>query len=616
MSRRIVSAMAGCTTAFLATAFAATAEPRHGLSAFGALKYAPDFQHFEYVNPNAPKGGRFTHVGSGGTLTFDNLNPFILKGDAAQGVETLVFESLMVRAQDEPDSVYGLIAASADLAADRRSVTFTLRPQARFADGTTITSKDVCFSYRTLKEQGHPVYRSILRDVERCETPSRSTVRYAFKGEQIRDLPIAVAELPVLSSAYYAKVRFDETTLVPPLGSGPYRIGEFNQGAFISYRRRPDYWAKDLPVNRGRFNFDEIRYEYFRDRTASLESFKAGAYDFREEFTSRDWATAYDIPQVRDGRIVRLVLPDASPSGAQGFFINTRRPHLMDRRVRHALDLAFDFEWMNKHLFYGLYERTWSYFENSDLKAEGTPSPAELALLQPFRGKLPAEAFGEPYSPPVSDGSGRDRKRLREAAKLLAAAGWSLRTGNMLTNAGGKTLDIEFLSNEPTMERIIGPYVGSLRLLGINASIRRVDTAQYERRVKSFDFDIVTQRYIMRLTPGPELFNYFSSQSAKMSGSYNLSGIADPAVDTLVGKVQEAKSRADLLTATRALDRVLRAGHYWVPHWYKASHALAFWDKFGRPPVKPKYARGVIDTWWYDTAKAARLAAGGGAKPN
>lgn len=619
--------------ALAASGLSAAAEPRHGISAFGKLKYPQDFKHFDYVNPDAPKGGRFTHVGSGGRLTFDSFNPFILKGDPAQGLGELVFESLMVRAHDEPDAMYGLIASSADIAGDRMSVTFELRPEARFADGSPVTADDAVYSFETLKEKGHPVFRSQLRDVATAVKLAPHRVRYEFKGEQVRDLPMIVAGLPVLSKTYYQKVNFEETTLTPPVGSGAYAVGEYRQGSSVTYKRRPDHWAASLNVTKGRFNFDQIRYEYFRDRTAALESFKAGDYDFREEFTARDWANAYEFPAVRDGRVQRLTLPDESPSGAQGFFINARREKLKDPRVRRALDLAFDYEWMNKNLFYGLYRRTASYFENSPMKASGPPTAAELALLEPFRHRLPAEVLtGDPYSPPVTDGSGADRKILREAVSLLAAAGWTIRTetvdkldcgtacslmrtlgvGNratepVLRNARGDTLDIEFLTNEPTMERIVNPYTQTLRLLGIRATVRRVDSAQYERRVKSFDFDIVTQRYVMRLTPGPELLNYFSSQSAVTDGSFNLAGIADPVVDALTAKVLEARSREELLTATRALDRVLRAGHYWVPHWYKAAHNLAYWNKLDRPATKPKYDRGVLDTWWYDSAKAAKL---------
>jgi microcin C transport system substrate-binding protein len=617
----------------------AAAEPRHGISAFGDLKYLSRFPHFDYVEPEAPKGGRLALVG--GALTFDSFNPFILKGEPAQGIQALVFDSLMVRAEDEPDAMYGLIARSADLAADRLSVTFELRPEARFADGSPVTAEDIAFSFETLKEKGHPSFRSRLRDVTRAIVLGPHRIRYEFQGSQLRDLPLAVASLPVLSKAFYTRTKFEETSLQPPLGSGPYALTDFRHGASVTFTRRRDWWAANLNVAKGRFNFDQIRFEYYRDRTAQLEGLKAGEYDFREEFTARDWATAYDVPQVRDGRIERLTLPDENPSGAQGFFINTRRPKLADPRVRRALDFAFDYEWQNKNLFYGLYRRTASYFENSPMKASGPPSSAELALLEPFRDRLLPEIFtAEPYSPPVSDGTGADRRRLREAVRLLASAGWTIRTETIddagcswlcraaralglgsrrteqvLRNARGETLDLEFLTVEATSERIVTPYAQTLRLIGIRASVRRVDPAQYQRRMKSFDFDIVTQRYVMRLTPGAELTNYFSSQAATTDGSFNLAGIADPVVDALIGKVQEARTRDDLVTAARALDRVLRAGHYWVPQWYKASHNIAVWNRFGRPPVKPRYDRGVLDTWWYDQAKAARLAGGGGAAP-
>jgi microcin C transport system substrate-binding protein len=578
---------------------------RHGLSAFGDLKYPQDYKHFDYVSPDAPKGGRLAQIGPAARITFDSFNGFILKGDAAQGLE-LIFDSLMTRANDEPDAVYGLVARSAALAADGQSVTFRLRPEAKFADGSPLTSADVVFSFTTLKEKGHPRYRILLRDVVAAEAPDPHTVRYTFQGSEIRDLPLLVAELPILSKAYYATRSFEETSLEPPLGSGPYRIADFKQGTFVTFRRRDDYWAKDLAPNRGRFNFDEVRFEYYRDRTAALESLKAGAYDLREEFTAKDWSTAYDIPQVRDGRMVLVTLPDESPSGTQGFFLNTRRPKLADVRVRRALDLAFDYEWTNKNLFYGLYRRTHSYFENSPLKATGKPSADELALLAPHRARLSAGVFEAPYVSPVSDGSGSDRRLLRQAAELLTEAGWALREGKRV-NTAGETLDIEFLLYEPSFERILGPYIKNLQAIGVQAQIRRVDPAQYERRVKGFDFDVITQRFVMRLTPGVELKGYFGSEAARTEGAFNLAGIADPAVDALVTKVLEAKSRAELTTAARALDRVLRAGHYWVPHWNKASHTIAYWDRFSRPPVKPKYDRGVVDTWWFDAAKAARL---------
>jgi microcin C transport system substrate-binding protein len=449
-----------------------------------------------------------------------------------------------------------------------------------------------------LKEKGRPEYTLSLRDVEKAEALDAHSVRYTFKGNLTRDLPLIVAELPVVSKAYYTAHPFDQTSLERPLGSGPYEIADFKAGTYVTYKRRPDYWAKDLPVNRGRFNFDELRYEYYRDRTLELEGLKAGAFAFREEFTSIDWATGYDVPAVREGRLVRLVMPDERPSGAQGFFINTRREPFKDKRVREALGLAFDFEWSNKNLFFELYTRTKSFFENSDMKAEGLPGPEELKLLEPYRDKLAPEVFGEPYSPPVTDGSGRNRDNLRRANELLTAAGY----GN-----GGKPLTVEILSFESGFDRIIIPYIDNLKRIGVNASLRRVDPAQYERRMKSFDFDLTTERYSLRLTPGAEIQSFWGSEAAAMDGSFNLAGIKDPVIDALIAKVLEARSRPELVTATRAIDRVLRAGHYWVPHWYKASHNVAFWDKFSRPAVKPKYEEGVIDTWWYDADKAAKL---------
>jgi microcin C transport system substrate-binding protein len=578
----------------------------HGLSTFGELKYPADFAHFDYVKPDAPKGGRISTIGTLALTTFDSFNGFILKGDPAQGIG-FVFDSLMTRALDEPDAVYGLVARSATVAPDRLSVTFHLRPEAKFADGTALTAEDVAFSFQVLKEKGHPSIRQQMRDVKSAEAVDTGAVRYTFTGTQTRDLPLLVAGLPIFSKAFYATREFDQTTLEPPLGSGPYAVGEFRQGAFVTYRRRNDYWARDLNVNRGKYNFDEIRYEYFRDRTPGLEALKAGTIDLREEFLSKDWATAYDISQVKDGRILLVTLPDENPSGAQGFFLNTRRSKFADVRVRKALGMVFDFEWSNKNLFYGLYTRTETFFENSDMKATGVPAGEELALLELFRDRLATEVFGEPLRPPVSDGSGADRRLLRDAARLLDEAGWVVKDGKR-TNAKGETFDIEFmLTTDPSFERIVAPYVKNLQAIGVSASIRRADAAQYERRRKAFDFDVVTSRFVLRLTPGLEVKNFWSSEAAGFDGSFNLAGIADPVVDSLLEKVIGARSRGELVTATRALDRVLRAGHYWVPHWYKAAHHVAYWDKFSRPAVKPKYDRGILETWWYDTEKAAKL---------
>jgi microcin C transport system substrate-binding protein len=591
----------------LAIAPAGASDKKHGLSAFGDLAYPANFEHFAYADPNAPKGGTFSLIGWGGVTTFNSLNNFILKGDAAQGLE-LLFDSLMVPAADEPDAVYGLVAESAEVADDGKSVTFYLRPEAKFADGTKLTADDVVFSFDTLKSKGHPLYHQTLQDVIKAEALDPHTVRYSFTGDLVRDLPLTVATLPIFSKAYYATRSFDETTLDPPLASGPYLVDQVAQGRSIVYRRNPDYWAKDLPVNRGRWNFDKIRFEYFRDRTPAMEAFKAGAYDFREEFTSKVWATEYNFPAIRSGRVKTETLADETPSGTQGFFINTRREELKDPRVREALDLAFDFEWSNRNMFYGLYTRTQSFFENSAMKAEGEPSEAERTLMTGLGVPVADEALGAAYLPAKSDGSGQDRNLLQKAGKLLDEAGWTVKNG-MRVNAKGEPLKLEILMFEQAFERIAAPYVKNLKLLGIDASIRMVDAAQYQQRLKDFDFDVTTQRYVMRNTPGVELRSYFGSAAAKMSGSLNLAGIADPAVDTLVERVIAAKSRDELNTAARALDRVLRAGHYWVPHWYKASNNIAYWDKFSRPETKPRFDRGILDTWWYDEAKAAKLAA-------
>jgi microcin C transport system substrate-binding protein len=601
-------ALALAFAAFALFAGTAAAAPRHGLSTFGDLKYPPGFSHFDYADPAAPKGGRIVTLGTSGIGTFDSFNGYILRGDPAELLE-LLFDSLMVRAEDEPDAVYGLLAETADLAEDGRSVTFALRSDARFADGTPVTAEDAAESFRLIKRHGHERFRILLRDVEAVEVLSPQSVRYRFTGSKVRDLPGIVATLPVFSKAYYQSHDFTRTTLEPPLGSGPYRIADFKQGQYVTYRRRDDYWAKDLPVNRGRYNFDEIKLLYFRDRTAELEALKAGEIDLREEFTSKSWATAYDTAAVKEGRLVKEVLPDETISGAQGYFLNMRREKFADPRVRRALGLAFDFEWSNAHLFYGLYRRTQSVFDNSPLKAEGEPMPAELALLEPFRKVVPPETFGPAVTPPVSDGSGQDRKLLREASALLDAAGWRL-DGTRRVNARGEPLAIEFLADDPVFERVINPYIRNLELLGIQASIRQVEAAQYQERLKRFDFDVIVQRYVIAQTPGTELAAFFGSAAADLAGSFNLSGVNSPAVDALIDRITEARSREELTVAARSLDRVLRALHFWVPHWFKGAHTVAYWDIFGRPAVKPAYARGILDTWWIDEAKAARLRRG------
>lgn len=583
------------------------AEERHGLSIFGDLKYPADFKHFDYVNPDAPKGGRLRTMGTGSVLTFDSFNDFITRGDAAQGIE-LIYDSLMTRANDEPDAVYGLVARSAEVAPDGLSVTFRLRPEAKFADSSPVTSADVIFTLDALKTKGKYQWQAALRDVVEAKAADPLTVTYRFQGQLIRDLPVLVATLPILSKAWHDTHDFGEPSLDPPLGSGPYKIGKFRQGDFVSYVRRGDYWAKDLPVNVGRSNFDEVVIHYFAERSIGFEALKAGDLDLREEFSSKDWATAYNIEQIRTGKMIKEELPDETPTGAQGFFLNMRREKFKDPRVRQALAYAFDFEWSKKNLFYGQYQRTESYFENSDMKASGPPGADELELLEPFRDKVPPEVFGEPVSPPKSDGSGQDRKNVRQAKKLLTEAGWTIKDGKA-RSAAGEPFQIEFLLDDPAFARIIGPFVQNLKQLGIDASVRNVDSSQFQRRLESFDFDVLVQRYGVGLTPGVNLRAFWGSAAAKEPGSLNIGGISDPVVDALIEKVVAARSRPALLAATRALDRVLRAHHFWVPQWYNRTHRLGYWNRFSRPATKPRYDRGVIDTWWYDAAKDAKLQA-------
>ena len=582
----------------------------HGMSAFGDLKYPADFAHFDYVNPAAPKGGQFSQLGptyayNQSLLTFNTLNSYILKGDGALGME-LTFATLMVRAADEPDAVYGLAAQSVRISADRRSYRFALRPQARFHDGTPITAQDVVYSLDVLKAKGHPIITQFLRDFEGAEAQDERTVTLRFAQKRARDVPLFAATLPIFSRAYYATKPFDETTLDVPLGSGVYKVGRFEVGRYIEFDRVKDWWGAELPVSRGQNNFDTVRFEFYRDRDVAFEGFTAKSYLLREEFTSRIWATRYDFPAVRDGRVKREVLADDTPSGAQGWFINVRRDTFKDRALREALILAFDFEWTNKNIMYGSYERTHSVFQNSDMMAQGKPGPDEVALLEPFRGKVPDEVFGEPFVPPVSDGSGQDRALLRRASALLTAAGLPIKNGKRVGH-DGKPITLEFLIDEPTFQPHHMPYIKNLSVLGIDATLRVVDSVQYRRRLDDFDFDLTVARFSFSTTPGDTLRNYFGSQAAGLKGSLNLAGIADPVIDSLIESVMAADTRPALVTACRALDRVVRAGRYWVPHWYKGSFWMAYWDVFGHPAGKPRYARGAPETWWYDREKAAKI---------
>jgi microcin C transport system substrate-binding protein len=583
---------------------------RHGMSAFGDLEYPADFKNFNYVNPDAPKGGAFSEsVGSrgynGSFLTFNSLNAYILKGEGALGMD-LTFAPLMVRSGDEPDAMYGLAARSVRISDNGLTYRFALRPEAKFHDGTPLTAQDVAWSLGALKEQGHPIITQSLRDFKGAEAIDDRTVVLRFADKRGRDVPLFVASLPIFSKAYYAKQPFDQSTLDTPLGSGPYKVGRFEVGHFIEFSRVPDWWGATLPVMRGQNNFDTVRYEYYRDRDVGFEGFTGKNYLFREEFTSRTWATRYDFPAFKDGRVKRDVIPDDTPSGAQGWFINTRLEKFKDRRVREALIDAFDFEWTNKNIMYGSYDRTVSVFQNSPMMAKGKPDDAELALLAPFRGRVPDEVFGEAYVSPVTDGSGQDRRSLRLASQLLTDAGCALKDGKRVL-PNGQPITIEFLLDEPGLQPHHFPYIKSLGTLGIDATMRLVDPTQYRKRVDDFDFDITVDRFSFSSTPGDSLRNYFTSQAAAIKGSQNHAGIADSVVDALVDIIIAAKTRPELVTACKALDRVVRAGRYWIPHWYKASHWIAFWDVFARPAAKPRYSRGIPETWWSDKDKAAKL---------
>jgi microcin C transport system substrate-binding protein len=612
--RRILSLTAGIATIAAARgARRARADDEiesHGLSAFGDLAYPADFHHFSYVDPNAPKGGTFSQIGPSrqfnqNFLTFNSLNSYILRGDAAQGME-LTFAALMARCGDEPDAMYGLAASKVRRSADGLTYRFFIRPQAKFHDGSPLTAHDVVFSLNTLKTKGHPIITQSLRDFNGAKADDDGSVVAAFAASRARDVPLFVAGLPIFSRAYYATKPFEQSTLDIPLGSGPYQVGRFEPGRFIEYERVADWWGADLPVARGQNNFDIVRFEYYRDREVGFEGFTAGNYLFREEFTSRTWATRYDFPAFKDGRVKRDILPDKTPSGAQGWFINTRRPKFADPRLREALCNAFDFEWTNKTLMWGSYDRTVSVFQNSDMMAQGKPDGGELALLEPFRGRVPDEVFGEPYVPPVSDGSGQDRTLLRKASQLLKDAGCAVKDGKRVL-PGGEPIAIEFLIDEPTFEPHHMPFIKNLGVLGIDASLRIVDPVQYRARRDGFDFDITVDRFNLSDTPGDSLRSFFSSQAATLKGSNNLAGIADPAIDALIDVIIAAPTRPALVTACRALDRVIRAGRYWIPHWYKPSYWIAYWDVFGHPPAQPRYFRGIPDTWWHDRDKAAKM---------
>jgi microcin C transport system substrate-binding protein len=602
--RHVLGVGAGALgAAWFGAGMAAEGTPEsHGMSAFGDLKYPADFHHFDYVNVNAPKGGLFSTIPSSRAYnqsfqTFNSLNAYILRGDGAQGMG-MTFATLMARAGDEPDAMYGLVAKSVAISPDGLTYRFTLRPEARFHDGTKLTARDAAFSLNILKASGHPIITQQVRDMVKAEVIDEATLVVGFAPKRGRDVPLFVAGLPIFSQAYYAAHSFDETTLDIPLGSGPYKVSKFEVNRFIEFERVRDWWGADLPVNRGSYNFDALRFDFYRDRDVAFEGFTGRNYLYREEFTSRIWNTRYDFPAMADGRVKRELLPDDTPSGAQGWFLNTRRDKFRDPRVREALGNAFDFEWTNKTIMYGAYVRTHSPFQNSDLMAVGPPSPEELALLEPFRGKMPDEVFGMPFMPPVSDGSGQDRMLLRKAVQLLADAGCVMKDGKR-TTPQGEPFRIEFLLDEPSFQPHHMPFIKNLGTLGIEASVRLVDPVQFRARRDDFDFDVAIERFGFSTVPGDSLRPYFSSKAAATKGSNNLAGISDPVIDAMVEQLIAADTRPKLVFAARALDRLIRAGRYWVPQWYANTHRLAYWDVFGHPANLPKYlGAGAPDLWW------------------
>jgi len=581
--------------AFFVGGAAALAAGNNGLSLFGELKYGPDFKNFEYVNPGAPKGGtmKFSAIG-----TYDTLNPYVVKGVPAAGIGQ-IFDTLTLASQDEPGSEYGLVAESIDLAPDKLSVLYTVRKEARFHDGAPMTPADVVWTFETLRTKGHPMYRSYYGDVTTVTPEGERGVRFHFKSAENRELPQILGQMPVLSQKYWTGKDFSKTTLEPPLGSGAYKVDAIDPGRSITYRRVADYWGANLPVNKGRQNVDVIRYDYYRDGTIALEAFKAGQYDVRRENSSKNWATGYDSPATRAGLIKKETIPNQLPSGMQGFGYNLRRPLFQDPLVRQALAYGFDFEWSNKNLFYGSYTRTRIYFDNSELAATGLPEGEELKILEPYRGKIPDEVFTKEYDPPKYDGSGNIRDGLREALKLLKQAGWEFKNEKLVNAKTGQPFEFEILLDDPQMERIVLPFAKNLERMGVTAHVRTVDVAQYEKRMETFDYDMAVAVFGQSLSPGNEQREFWGSKGADEQGSRNILGIKSPVIDELIEELIRSPDRKSLVAHTRALDRVLQYGYYVIPNFHLSAFWVAYWDKFRRPEISPKYGIG-LDTWWVD----------------
>ena len=580
----------------------------------------PDFPYFPYVDPNAPKGGEVALSVVG---TFDNFNPFILRGSSAIGLtgsfvilpggsgsgSTVghVWESLLTSSADEADAGYGHLAQTIEIPADKMWVAFDLRPEAKFSDGTPVTAEDVAWTYNTLIEKGRPSFKIQMADVKDVEIDGPRRVVFHFKSNQNRELPLILGGIAVLPKHFFEGRDFTKPLTDPPIGSGPYRIAKFELGRSITFERRPDWWAANMPTGKGTNNFDRVRIEYFRDSTVAMEAFKAGQIDLRSENISKNWATAYDFPAVTRGLVIKKEFIHQLPTGIQGFAMNTRRPVFANPMVRQAMDEVFDFEWENKNLFYGAYKRTNSYFANSPLASSGIPQGDELKLLEPYRKDLPPALFTEPFKLPVTDASGNNRDQMRRALDLLKQAGWTIQD-RKLVNKDGEQMAFTILLDEPSLERPTLPYAQLLQKLGIDVKVRTVDPAQYQHLTDDFDFDMLMMIYPEGDLPGNELRDYFSCASAKAQGSFNAPGICQPVVDALVEKVINAQDREALTTAARALDRVLLWSWYLVPNWHSQDFHIAYWNRFGYPD-KPIREGFNFDTWWVDPAKAAALIA-------
>ena len=576
----------------------------HALTLGDAPKYGPDFKHLDYVNPDASKGGS---VNYGVLGTFDSFNSFIIKGTPA-GLGGL-FETLTASTEDDILSEYGLIAETIEVAPDKSWIIYNLRSEAHWHDGKPITAEDVVFSFDILMEKGDPFYRSYYGDVVKAEALAQHRVKFTFKSGGNRELPVIMGQLPVLPKHWWATRKFEDVLLEPPLGSGPYKLGKHDLGRSYTMERVPDYWGKNVPIKVGTDNYDRNVYTYYRDPEVQLEAFKSGRIDIRSENSAKRWATAYDFPAIRDGRVKKEKFRHVRPAGIQSFIMNSRRPFFADRKVREALIYAFDFEWANKTLFFGEYTRTRSYFENSELAARGLPSDEELKILEPLRGKIPDEVFTTEYNPPKTDGSGNNRDNLARAAQLLDEAGWKVENGKRVKD--GKPFAFEILLDDPAFERVVQPFAQNLQRIGITPHVRMlVDASQYEARVEEFDFDMLVSGWGQSLSPGNEQRDFWSSEAADIKGSRNYAGIKDPAIDTLVEQLINAQTRHDLIIHCRALDRVLQWNHFVVPNWYLPADRLVYWDKFSVPAKRPNPPYGVGSTgWWIDPQRAKTIEA-------